>query len=456
MILPGPRPHAADQIGPPHLHTPCNGPEPGAGKTVALHDLARHQIAQDMPVLFLPVGSTAATSLGTLRNELGLDHDLLEVLEQWSPGVTKLLIVDALDAARTDPQADLWRQLIDLVNSRLDEWHVVASVRSWDLRHSPRLRAQFPGAPIPIDELSDSELGQVGAAWPELAQLALSAPEDLKRLLRNPFNLRLAAELLLAGADVEELSTVRDRLGLLDRYWEQRVVDGQGGIARNSLLSRVCNLSVRSRTLTAPVSGVLSDDATAGEVLEQLLSRSVLSDAAIVSSAPTVGSVRFAHHVLFDYAVAVTVFAEAGDALLRSLQEDPDLVLFARPSIDMHLERLWSDDPEAFWTVAFAVTGDESLPRLAAVAATEVVARRVVAVDELAPLVAPLIAGEGSPAQERLLRYLALAVVIDREERADIAPGIWPEVVELLSTNVETTEVPLRILVDDLVRGLES
>ena len=50
-----------------------------------LGDQLRRFVAEGRPVLFLSVGTTAATSFGQLRNELGLEHDFLQVLAQWSP-----------------------------------------------------------------------------------------------------------------------------------------------------------------------------------------------------------------------------------------------------------------------------------------------------------------------------------------------------------------------------------
>jgi hypothetical protein len=122
----------------------------GAGKSVALARLTERLLAGDTPVLAVAVGSTAASSLGDLRNELGLDHDLFEVLKEWRPGQGGVLILDALDAARTEPQADSWRRIIERASAELDGWRVVASVRTWDLRHSAHLRTLFPADPSRI------------------------------------------------------------------------------------------------------------------------------------------------------------------------------------------------------------------------------------------------------------------------------------------------------------------
>lgn len=202
------------------------------------------------PSSFWPLEAPPRRAWACCEQRWGLDHDLLDVLAQWSPGLPKLLIVDALDAPRTDPQADSSRTLVDLVRVWLPEWRVVVSVRRWDLRHSPRL-AQFPGPPTCIAELDDGELAQVASEWRELAELVESAPDDLRQLLRNPFNLRLVAELLLAGTALTELCDIHDRLEFLNRHWHHRVSDEPGRIGRYVLLARTCEYTATNRTLSA-------------------------------------------------------------------------------------------------------------------------------------------------------------------------------------------------------------
>jgi hypothetical protein len=95
------------------------------------------------------------------------------VLADWAPGKPKVLVVDSYDAARGDARAGLWQRIIHHVFA-LADWHVVASVRTWDLEHSASLRAQFPNPPAPLGDLSDAELNATGAMWPELAGRATS------------------------------------------------------------------------------------------------------------------------------------------------------------------------------------------------------------------------------------------------------------------------------------------
>src|SRR5438552_11059982 len=112
--------------------------EPGAGKSGALHDFVEQLEKDGREFLFIAVDrlSLAAGSLGQLRTDLGLDHELLEVLRNWHSERPPLLIIDSLDAARGEAAGNVLRDLIGYVSGQLPKWHVVASVREFDLRYS--------------------------------------------------------------------------------------------------------------------------------------------------------------------------------------------------------------------------------------------------------------------------------------------------------------------------------
>jgi hypothetical protein len=443
----------------------------GAGKSAALARLTERLLAGDTPVLAVAVGSTAASSLGELRNELGLDHDLFEVFKEWLPGQGGVLVLDALDAARTEPQADFWRSIIERASAELDGWRVVASVRTWDLRHSAPLRTLFPADPTRIassgyvDEefhnvehvhipiLDDSELSALRASSPEINGLLDGAPAEVTDLLRNLFNLRLAAELLLAGAGIGELHQLQSQLQLLERYWAYRVTDGSGGLAREEILRRACDHALNKHTLSIPRPVLLTGDISGAAPLEELLSRHVLEETATPAGGPPPQTLRFAHHILFDYAVASTVLAGLDDpSLLARLRDDPAVALFARPSIDMRLERLWNSDRQRFWGIALQASGEDPRPGLVCVIFAEVAARRVQQIDDLAMLLEAAAQPSPPAGTIRLWRDLVVAVGLDRQNDPQAPLGIWPQVAARLSAHVAATEYPLRILLDDLVR----
>jgi hypothetical protein len=101
--------------------------EPGAGKSGVLYEFAQSFLERGQDVVFLAVDKLDATSSGTLRNEIGLEHDLVDVLNNWVSQQPGWLVIDALDAARSGVQ--MFRDLIAKVRKTSDRWRVVASIR---------------------------------------------------------------------------------------------------------------------------------------------------------------------------------------------------------------------------------------------------------------------------------------------------------------------------------------
>jgi hypothetical protein len=98
-------------------------------------------------VVVLAAEGLAAQSLGELRDELGLEHELVEALDNWPGTSPGYLVIDALDAARSDGVVRTLRDVIDRVVGRGGRWRVIASIRKFDLRYSPDLRRLVPGTP---------------------------------------------------------------------------------------------------------------------------------------------------------------------------------------------------------------------------------------------------------------------------------------------------------------------
>jgi hypothetical protein len=86
--------------------------EPGAGKSGALHNLIGGLREDGRDLVFFAVDRLAARSLGELRVDIGLNHEFIDVLENWPGSKPAFLVIDALDAAREDPAGRMIRDLI--------------------------------------------------------------------------------------------------------------------------------------------------------------------------------------------------------------------------------------------------------------------------------------------------------------------------------------------------------
>jgi hypothetical protein len=384
---------------------------PGIGKSGLLAELMADWLEDYVDVVAVRVEDLSAATEDELRRELGLTHPLADVLENW-PGAPATLVIDGLDAARG---ADATHTLVTLINqivSGATRWRVLASVRTFDLRHDAALRAAFAGSPaagfarpefgslshFSLEELSDDELGALQTLAPQLASLVEQANPELRSLLRNPFNLSLLAD-LATRVQLDRLIRVRTQLELLSLHWDTVVVAPvDDRECRQRVLHAVCSAAAASLSLQVSRDAVL--DATGRDETGVL---AVLRAGVIVEHAPLSGfgqaKLGFSHNVLFDYAFARLILADEPERLAGQLASEPDLPLLARPRLVMRLEDLWTRDNggEAFWALALLLA-DDAHGVITRLAAPSVVAQQLDTFDELAVLLARI---EGPDEQQR-------------------------------------------------------
>lgn len=163
-----------------------------------------------------------------------------------------------------------------------------------------------------VDRLTDLEIMQVSAARPELAPLFDPARPRLAELVRNPFNLNLAAGLL--SGDPARVFTVRSQLDLLMLYWDQRVATGPAMYGRLAVLEKLAREMIRRRRdrLHRPHDILITSELAA---MQGLLSDGVLREAQAPGYASTAAPVAFAHALLFDFTVANQVLARLEDPM---------------------------------------------------------------------------------------------------------------------------------------------
>jgi hypothetical protein len=342
----------------------------GSGKSSIAQDFAvRRAASQEVVVL------RAADLVGPDR--VMLSAPATTIFAAWA-GPPALLVMDGVDSLRgVDDRNVVSRMVAALQGSR---WQVVATVRTFDARNNVELQQRFPGAPVATDaeyidsqltkvrhlrvgELTDAELS--GSVQPPLALATLlgEASPDLRALLRNPFNLSLAARMAehLTDSEHSQLLAVRSRVQLLDRYWAWRILHDQP-TARIALLSRLTSEMAATRSMRVveaePV--VNSGDDAA---VQAMLSASVLTaDPGIVPGGRRILS--YSHNILFDYAAAIYLLLDQLNPrnLLIALDADPALPLVARPSFELLADLLWNQpDRSAFWSLCLDGAGSSHL-----------------------------------------------------------------------------------------------
>ncbi len=355
--------------------------EPGCGKSGVLSSLAHHLIENGEDVFLLIVDSLG-TQPGAIRDDVVLTKPLLAAFRGWSGESRATLLIDGLDATRGGPLTWLVNLIRDLSGTR---WRTIATMRHFDLRHSSAWTQAFAGAPVSdrpehrdndlpgvrhflLGNFSVEELKKLAKDHPGVGRLIADASDHLIDLILNPFNLRLACELLDTGVSEASLADARDQLELLQKYWRVRVTQHPGSEARLRVLERLSCTMVEQRTLRANSRSVPDAllDARTGLVQDGVLQE--LPGRLKASGSP---SLAYSHHILFDYGVAALILTDGDESLLvPSLEQDPNLVLIARPSIDLHLADLWhvDDDHSTFAAVvAELVRHGDSLAGVAAV-----------------------------------------------------------------------------------------
>lgn len=430
--------------------------DPGAGKSIGLHSLAQLLTQEGGEVVVLDVQRVQAESAGQLRNELNLSQDLLDVLKAWPGGGPAHLLIDAMDAARSESVARTFLDLLSALHSVPNgRWKVVVSVRKFDLRYNEELKRLFRGAPptefvdlefaglrhVNLPVMDDSELNLVAQRLPPIQSLIAEASADLRMLLKVPFNLRLAAELLDAGTHLTDLTPIRTQIQLLDQYWRARVIGKDAhGDARESVAFAAAAQMANSRSLTIARSGV-SKDPAASEALHGLLSGNVLAEWSVHDvTVPDRYTLTFSHNILFDYAAALALFGTSTAALLKQLAAMPDLVLAIRPSAVFQFQRIWlaTNDHRDFWRSVLDAMQIAGLPRISQLIGPSVAVDFARELSDFEGLFAAL---EGSNSRDReaaeeVVRHIAGALLAKNISLTGPSAGPWCAWMERVSASV--------------------
>jgi len=343
--------------------------DPGAGKTGALVNAANLlKQERDTELLFLAVDRFPGVAIAAdLQSELGLSHPLLEALDNFPGGGRKILVIDALDAARGGPSEAVFATLVEQAQS-LVGWTVVASMRTFDLRNGRRFRQAFAGSPansgfadpllgnvrhFTVPALSPNDLAAAGVAAPPLGDLLAAAPASLAGLLSNVFNLSLAAQLLADGLDPAAIRALCTQSDLLDAYENARLASTNVERAAGAAAERMVELQ---RLMVRKVA-IRSDH------LDPVIQSGILVER-------DADSVSFGHHILFDH-IAGRFFLDLDDPaeLVRQISGDVSRALFLAPALRFAIERAWRHDDAArtaSWTLIHLIFQSEDVDAVVA------------------------------------------------------------------------------------------
>jgi hypothetical protein len=344
----------------------------GEGKSEVLLEAA--QRFSSTPVLFF---DATDDRMRDPRSALGLERTLEEILSTW-PCDRGYLFIDGLDATRVAAFDALCR-LLHVLRHTAPRWHVAAAIREYDLNHAPELRELFAVGTeqecvVRVGPLDDAELAAVGEQSAVFSRWRATASPELVTLIRNPFNLRIACEILTASGTAPTIG-IDNRVALLDRWWEWRIARAQGGtgeLQKRQTLRGIIRACLDARSLRVPTA------VAEGRGTEVLLADGVLTHAGRYQE-----DLSFTHAILFDYVVFRLLLHE--QTMAEFLAQDPDLALFALPSLRMRLEELWSYERSRFHSELDALFASGTRRTLLMIA-VRVAAERAGNVEDLQPL----------------------------------------------------------------------
>lgn len=425
--------------------------EPGTGKSAVLNALARELRTNGHDILELAVDRHSVETLEGLKNDLGLEHGIVEVLDAWDGAGPGWLIIDALDAARGGKGEGVFRSLIERVLERKGRWRVVASIRTFDLWLGQQFRTLFRGTP-PIPSLQAQDLQSVRHVqvppWSptEFRQLLDRAPK-LKDALRHascvlhdlaavPFNTRLLCEMINDGLGSSDFSLVASQAELLKLYWDHRVV--ALGAPAQACIHRVVNEMVENRILRAAFFSAAGNDPATLDALE---SRGVLI------SLDNRRWIQFRHHLLFDFAAASVLLDPEAlvDGSLRFSKEDARGLLLA-PALAFVLRKIWDNDQSRaqFWTAAAHILADQSGEPVIRSVTGRICSEYPLAPTDLSILAQRVVAADKHA--EQVLFHLSGALAIRLEDHPEMPLAPWCRLLHDLSANIAPVAGPVGFL----------
>ena len=182
------------------------------------------------------------------------------------------------------------------------------------------------------------------------------------------------------------------------------------------------------------------ESVAAGPHISDLLSEQVIVEwKPRPEDAPRSSTFAFAHHVLFDYAVARLLLRRDVGRLVAFLAADPAFVLLGRPSLVMHFHHLWALGPPGggrgeFWKTVLAVCGSAGIPEIGKLIGPGVAAEMAMTVQEFEPLLMSLAEQDDSvrTAAENGLAYCIRALLAERGSQPE-AFGLFCDLAERLS-----------------------
>jgi hypothetical protein len=348
--------------------------EPGTGKSFLLEEISirlKQLRTRFYPIIVERVLGNDRIGIG---EALGLKTEIIDALNKFAGTQESYLLIDGLDAARSEAVQKQFRELIADIKRECPRWTIVASIRTYDALKSREIRLLFPQSdPVQSDFqvadirqshifvplLIDRELDQAAVQSGTVSHLLNDARQELRDLLRVPRHIEFMVNLVEDGFLIERLVGLQSEVQLFDVIWEHYVLRGESSEIKRAIIKEMVAEMHTNRTMSINRTSMASriPGRALTVAMEELLHHSILSE-------PFPGSdiIRFQNHTLFDYAIARHLIEPRDDPGTLEFLVRRENTIFYRPSIAYFWTSQWFRDQEKFWLIATRLGEARDLP----------------------------------------------------------------------------------------------
>lgn len=393
---------------------------PGSGKTYSLKQLHNILNGKGITSLYIAIDNFTSVSNHEFEEEFNLKtgDNLISKLEQELTRIQNdnskaVIIFDSFDSARDESVKHKFLVLMKRMKETIgDKVNIIASCRSYDARISTNLQEIFPKSHdvssrihcrhFIINELSEIEvlsvLGQIGISEYQCALLS----NELRNLLKTPFNLWLFEQCREGVESLEEFGGLTSEIQLLDLFWDKRI-SGNQAESVELVLSEITDVMLKNKSLSVKKREVFKS----GYQVEWGI---LLSNAIIKYSSKLRNKIAFSHNILFDYAVAKLILVDQLEDFISFIEKDISRVIFMRASLMYFLNSVWLHERDEFWSITFNVMASKKLPTISKLILIHIITIHATKDEDLEILLKKL--DERDENVKSLIKYLLQAISI--------------------------------------------
>ena len=300
--------------------------EKGSGKSVLLCE-TYERLAGERPAFFVRCDEhLGAESFDELDGNIMPGRSFVDTVSAVSRWEEPVVVFDSVDAiSRNKKSMNALRDMLKKIWVN-DKVRTVVSVRSHDYEYSPIMDGIDWGKEYRLEDLADPELDAVLSVLKNPGMHT-----ELRRLVRNPFRLKLLSLILEKTPDAD-FTNVRHEAELYDRHWHECIEKTDRPAEIRDMLYRVAQKMTEMQRVCVPY-GDFGDS----ELMARICSRNVL--------VRKHGQLEFFHHAYLDYVMSRLIIERGGVVKFVS---DDEYNVFLRPTVVFALSLLHKRNPARF------------------------------------------------------------------------------------------------------------